>query len=84
MGHHCHECGTKLVGGLTPTTCDCIECYCGGCWDALFECKYVELDAQLYTKDGNPYPKKIYQQTEVNPKCPECGKVFEQDKCRDY
>lgn len=24
MGHYCYECGEKLIGGITPTTCNCI------------------------------------------------------------
>jgi hypothetical protein len=35
MGHYCDECGEKLNGGVTPTCCTKIECYCEGCWTRL-------------------------------------------------
>jgi hypothetical protein len=35
MGHYCNECGEKLSGGVTPTCCTKIECYCEGCWRRL-------------------------------------------------
>ncbi len=36
MGHYCYKCGEKLAAGISPTKCNCIECFCAKCWDELF------------------------------------------------
>jgi len=75
-------------GGVTPTTCDCIECYCEGCWGRLFEAKYRKTTETLYRLvDGKyvPAEKIFFEATYTEPAaCPECEKPFHIEKFRDY
>jgi len=80
MGHYCYECGEKLVGGVTPTTCECIECYCAGCWDRVFTAKtYVMFPQETYVKKGETFERvttPLFTESPATPKCPECGIDF--------
>ena len=98
MGHYCYECGEKLSGGVTPTTCDCIECFCARCWDEQFDdviC-YKLITDELYRKvnpetdpQGRSFilvSKPLYKKeiTNTDPTCPKCSTPFDEDGVRNY
>lgn len=90
QGAYCsNECGQKLIGYVTPTTCKCYHRYCEACWrqqfrDALRFSKAA--DVQYYTKRGTT----TYDEVEADlwearaayrPQCPECGNLLDEEKC---
>lgn len=76
MGHYCYDCGEKLMGGVVPRECDCIECYCSGCWERLWTCDYTEIKDMQWCGQ----PVYIKQTTNVDQvKCPECGEEWTND-----
>ena len=61
---YCYECEDPVMGGVVPTTCDCIECICPYCWDQYLknpdwdhcpECstKFEKDSWKLYDKFAN-------------------------------
>ena len=86
MGHYCYECGEKLVGGVVPTTCECIECYCEKCWTSLFEGE-IQIQETVYVKKGDKFEKlnkKLFEKVSVSPKCPNCDIEFKYICVTDY
>ena len=84
MGHYCFSCGEKLVGGIVPTTCNCIECFCWMCWKAMFKGSYVEIDEKLFTQDGHEFEQKLFVHKLQKPHCPKCQTAFEETRWTDY
>ena len=90
MGHYCADCGEKLVGGIVPNSCDCVECYCSKCWENLFQGVYVKTTKTYFTYDENG---KLVKNTEnlyvvdvsEAGRCDRCGTSFEgEDNYRYY
>lgn len=92
MGHYCYECGEKIVGGICPIACNCIECFCTKCWEDLFSSlEYIQNTQDLYIKqDDGTFIKTvkkyfILEEKEGDVKCPKCGIVWEDvSECEEY
>ncbi len=87
MGHYCNKCGTKLVGGVVPTACDCVECFCDGCWSHLFGDTLVPINYEVYVKNGENYEKVttyLYHRVKSDVRCRECGVLWLRDEYRSY
>ncbi len=87
MGHYCDTCGEKLMGGVVPTTCNCVECFCQGCWDRLFDQKnYIETKEKCYrlnteTKEFEEIPTPLYElEPSEPPVCEHCSIPFDDTK----
>jgi hypothetical protein len=50
-----------LHGGVTPTTCDCIESYCDGCWEHGFEAQFKQIETKLYIRTSPNSDTSQYQ-----------------------
>ena len=92
MGHYCYICSEKLSGGVTPTCCDNIECYCWGCWERLLKVTMpVELQQRIRDETLD-FPGVITANTlrcilvwaNQKPKCPECKTELTEDMIKDY
>lgn len=88
MGHCCFECGEKLVRGVSPTACSCVECYCKKCWDALFDDTFEPIQYQVYIKKGEEFvlvTKTLYESKECQGVgCPRCGVNWSPDDVKPY
>ena len=93
MEHQCEECKQKLdiTVGIRPTTCDCVESYCGHCWLRLFDGRFVESSEPYYKKNmRGEYVRETQRllvsamETDVRPRCPLCGEEYFIDKIRDW
>ena len=91
MGHYCYECGEKLAGGVTPTCCDCIECFCWGCWQRLIHGTMSDQLQQNIKKDiiergtlSEKTSEDLKVWTQKEPQCPECKTVLDEDMFHHY
>ena len=92
MGHYCYTCDEKIVGGVKPTCCRCVECYCEKCWDDLFGEEIITepFEHKLYYKDqeGELVEVKeiLYRRIviELDPCCPRCLLKYVHEDSRPY
>jgi len=91
MGHYCHVCDTKLIGGIVPTCCDEIESLCYGCWDNIIKgVMPVELQQKIKQEvlDTGTISKKLLRQVkewaDKPPECVECGSTLNDTMFKNY
>lgn len=89
MGHFCFICDNKLGGGITPTTCDCIESCCDYCWSQLFETQYETVNEPYYKKGlAGEYileTKELkIEKDDQRVFCPHCNTEFLFDSSKEY
>ena len=90
MDHFCHECNVKLADGMIPATCHCFKSYCDKCWERLFQHTDFFTSLRTTTEPVQVTLKSRYvvlkepvydiEFVEAEPKCPECGKGFDQTR----
>ena len=88
MGHYCYKCDEKICGGVVPTTCKCIECYCETCWRELFQYQYVNENNIYYIKENEDFKKVDYDlfilKKNDDVKCPKCKNNYKIEEIDDY
>ena len=87
MGHYCETCGEKLIGGIVPTSCDCVECYCTTCWKQKFTETFVKSDKHIYEWSDKEYVKvnePMYTAIMSEPKCEHCGEIYNEKSTTYY
>lgn len=83
MGHFCFGCDEKLVGGIVPTTCSCIECFCNQCWNNLFKDTFEEFGIG-YDYNGDVIDETLYHKVPNIPDCEICGEMFVQNQYKHH